>query len=158
MLPKEEDKEIQAAQIEVAKGYYLTPKYKLWEQYFLDKKNKETFGNATISACLAYGFDRDDPKAYSIAGVIGHKNLKKVKDLRRKYWEAQGMTPGKLLDLYNNMMVERKDVNMLYSVGDDMGIELPDYKQVVGPKVVNQNNTQVNGSDVQIAFTSIEKK
>jgi len=157
IVPVDEEKELTETKIEVAKGYYLTPKYKLWESYFFDKKNKATFGNATMSACMAYGLDPEDPKAYSIAGAMGCKNKKKVKDLRKRYWEARGLTEGKLLDLYNTMMVERRDINLLYSVAEDMGVELPDYKQVVGPKVMNQNNTQVNG-DVQISFSAIEEK
>lgn len=158
IVPVDEDSEHQAAQIAEAKEYYLTPKFKLWEDYFYDKKNRETFGNATISYCLAYGLDPQDPKAYNVASVEGHKNLRKTKDLRRRYWEKRGMTAGKLLDLYNTMMVERKDVNLLYGVADDMGVELPKYQQVTGPKVLNQQNTQVNANDVQISFSSIEEK
>lgn len=156
LKPLNEEQEVIEAKIEVAKKYYITPKYQMWEEYFLDKKNKDTFGNATQSACKAYGLDPHDPKAYNVASVVGHKNLRKVKDLRRKYWEAQGLTPGKLLEVYNNMMLERKDVNMLYSIGDDIGAPLPEYKQVVTPKIGTGNNTQINANDVQITFTGIE--
>lgn len=158
IVPVNEDKEVIDAKIEVAKKYYLTPKYSMWEELFFDKKNRETFGNATVCAGIAYDLDLKDPKAYNVASVMGSNNLRKVKDLRKRYWNERGLTPTKLLDLYNKMMIERKDVNLLYSVADDMGVELPEYKQVVGPKIANQNNTQINGSDIQINFSSTENK
>src|SRR6185503_4219503 len=103
------------------------------------------------------GLDPSDPKAYSIAGAMGCKNKKKVKNLRRKYLEQKGLTDGRLFDLYNDMMIERKDVNMLYSLAEDFETSLPNYKQVVGPKILNQNNTQING-DVQIDFTNLKNE
>lgn len=158
VIPTDEDKQVQEAKIAVAKKYYLTPKYMEWEKLFLDKSNKETFGNATASALIAYSLDRNDPKAYSVAGHIGHENYKKVKDLRKRYWRENGLTHGKFLNLYNNLVIERKDVNMLYAMAKDMEIELPQYEQITGPKVGQQNNTQINAADVQITFTAMEEK
>jgi len=153
----DEEKELQEAKIEVAKSYYLTPKYQLWESYFLDKKNKDTYGNATASALKAYNLDREDPKAYRVARVIGSKNITKVNNLRKEYFEAQGLTYGRMLDLYNNVLIERKDINMLYALAKDMGMPLPKYENITGPKVLNQNNTQING-DVQIDFTNLKNE
>lgn len=158
-IPANEDKEVIEAKAEVAKKYYLTPKYMKWEELFFDQKNKTTFGNATQSACIAYNLDPEDSKAYNVAHVIGSKNIQKVTNLRKRYWEKRGLTPGKLLDLYNNMMVERKDINLLYSIAADMKVELPEYKSIITAKNgLTQNNTQINASDVQVTFTSIEEK
>lgn len=154
-LLQQEDKEVLESRIAESKKYYITPKYKLWEELFLNKGNKETFGNATISACVAYDLDPADPKAYNVASNIGSKNIRKSKDIARKYWEKKGLTHGKLLEAYNNIMIERKDVNMLYATAKMMGIELPKYEQITAGKYMQQQNTQINASDVQISFTAI---
>lgn len=156
-IKPDEEKELQTAQIAEAKQYYLTPKFKLWEEYFYDKKNKETFGNATISYCMAYGLDPEDPKAYNVASVEGHKNLRKTKDLRRRYWEKMGMTPGKLLGLYGKKAIESLDLDLLNSIAKDLGVELPKYESYV-PAGRNGNLTQINGSDIQINFSSTQEK
>lgn len=157
IIKPDEDKELQEAKIEVAKKYYLTPKYSKWEEFFLDKSNKETFGNATKSACAAYDLDPTDPKAYSVAGVIGSKNIKKVKNLRQKYWIARGWTTGKLLDLYGKKAIESLDLDLLNSIASDLGGELPTFKPYL-PTKTNGNLTQINGSDIQINFSSTQEK
>lgn len=158
VVPVNEDKEIQDAKIAVAKRYYLTPKYMEWERLFLDKRNKETFGNATRSACAAYNLDPEDDKAYNVAQQIGFKNVRKVNNLASRFWDKNGLTHQKLLESYIMMMAERKDINMLYAAGKAMGVELPKYEQITGPKTVAQNATQINANDVQITFTAMDEK
>lgn len=159
LKPIDEEQEVQVIKQEVEKKYIVTPKYSLWEEHFFNKKNKETFGNATKSACLAYNLDPNDPKAYRVAANIGTQNVKKCKHLRKRYWEEQGMTHGKLLDLYNNMMVERKDVNMLYSVAQDIDAELPEYLHTTTPKnaIAQQNNFNFGEGGVNLAQLSDEQ-
>lgn len=56
--------------------YIDTMKFRDWTKYFLDIKNPETYGNATKSALRVYNTEN-----YSSAGVIGHENLKKLKNM-----------------------------------------------------------------------------
>lgn len=50
-------------------------KFTKWCEYFFDKTNKDTYGNATQSALKAY-----DTKDYYNAGAIGHQNYKKLQE------------------------------------------------------------------------------
>lgn len=161
IIKPDEEKEVTQVKIEEAKKYYLTPKYKLWEEYFTKKKYKDTFGNATRSAALAYGIDNidDDPKAYNVAHSIGQKNVQKCTNLKRLLLDQMGITHKRMYELYNNMIIVKKDVNLMYSLAEEAGIELPEYQHVEDTKVNVQQNTQINAQDVQVTFSPmIEKK
>lgn len=67
--------------------YYETLKFDLWAKYFTDKNSKETYGNATKSALKAYQTDN-----YSMAGVIGHKNIKKYKNMSLIFADSEGFS------------------------------------------------------------------
>lgn len=153
----DEDKHVQKI-IEVeGKKYRLTPKYMEWEKCYWDKSNKECYLNATRSAIEAYNLDPIGQ--YGVAEQIGFENVRKHKTLARRYWRGKGKTEGELLDIYYNMMLARKDPNMLYAIAEVMGVELPDYKPLTAPAyVINQTtNNQVNvGGDIAISFIEEE--
>ncbi len=65
--------------------YTETAKFELWRKYFEDKNNRECYLNATKSALKAYNTTN-----YSSAGVIGHENLKKLKNLRLVWLDLEG--------------------------------------------------------------------
>ena len=50
-------------------------KFTKWCEYFFDKNNKETYGNATQSVLRVY-----DTKDYYTAGAIGYQNYKKLQN------------------------------------------------------------------------------
>jgi hypothetical protein len=76
-----------------------TQKFRDWTAAFLDKSNKETYGNATQSALAVYNTDN-----YSSAGVIGHDNLKKLKNLGSAYADSKGLSFGRMIDIAASKM------------------------------------------------------
>jgi hypothetical protein len=56
--------------------YRESKKFNDWVGLYTDKRNLDTYGNATQSALRAY-----ETTDYSTAGVTGHKNIKKYKML-----------------------------------------------------------------------------
>lgn len=71
----------------------LTPKFDRWQQLYLEKNNKVTFGNATQSALIAYNLDPQTQ--YASASQIGYENLRKLENLRstvHQYLEQNGFT------------------------------------------------------------------
>lgn len=73
------------------------PKLRQWLFLFLDKSNKNTYGNKTRSALIAYGLD--EKKQYYSAARIGFENYQKLKIVASAYYDADGMTTAKVLDL-----------------------------------------------------------
>ncbi len=74
--------------------YRETTKFDLWVKYFTDPNNKETHLNATQSALKAY-----NSTSYSLAGVIGHNNIKKYKTLRLMIADMEGFGIGELIKI-----------------------------------------------------------
>lgn len=95
IVPQEDKKEEEIKYIE-------TLKFNAWCELFLDKSNKETFGNATQCALKTY-----DCKTYSSAGVVGHENLKKFKNLRLSLVERDGWGAKKMIDVGLALMIKR---------------------------------------------------
>lgn len=69
-------------------------KFNYWVKYFTDSSNKDTYGNATKSAMKAYKTDN-----YSMAGVIGHNNIKKYKSLSLQFMDTEGYGFAELMKL-----------------------------------------------------------
>lgn len=69
-------------------------KFALWVKFFFDSTNKTTYMNATQSALRSY-----DTSNYFSAGVIGHENLKKLKNLNVAVADLQGWGIGRLMEL-----------------------------------------------------------
>lgn len=74
--------------------YRETAKFNLWVKYFTDRSNKETYLNATQSALKAYS-----STSYSLAGVIGHKNIKKYNNLCVVTLDMEGYGLGELMKI-----------------------------------------------------------
>lgn len=74
--------------------YQGTAKFNLWIKYFTDKTNKETWCNATKSALKTY-----NTKNYFSAGVIGHENLKKLKNLSAIRADLEGFGIGEQIKI-----------------------------------------------------------
>lgn len=73
--------------------YRLTPKFNVWQQLYLDQANKETFGNGTQAAIIAYKLNPQTQ--YGSAKVIAHENITKLNRLRltvRQYLDNNGFT------------------------------------------------------------------
>lgn len=73
--------------------YRLTPKFVEWQRLYLDRTNKDLFGNATQCAIVAYNLDPQTQ--YGTAKLIGHKNITKYNQLAltvREYLDETGFT------------------------------------------------------------------
>ncbi len=123
------------------------PKMARWISLFLDKTNKQTYGNKTQSAILAYNLY--PITQYASASVMGHENLKKLKTLASTYHDADGMTTGKVLDLIAAHAVAGKQ-KALEMLADLTGVWNPK------AQVLIQNNTQVNNTTIQETAQEIE--
>lgn len=66
-------------------NYRETRKFNEWLRYFLESKNRETYGNATQSALKVYG-----ASSYDSAASIGHQNFKKLQFLSVKILDIEG--------------------------------------------------------------------
>ena len=153
-----EDKAIQKIVEVNGIRYNRTPKYMEWERLYLDKKSKETYLNATQSAIKAYNLD--PIRQYDVAGQIGSANVKKHQDIIGKYYRSKGKTEETLWDLYWQMMLAKKDVNMLNAIAKTMGVPMPQYEPGTNPQYVlaqQNNNINVTG-DMSLTFTKEENK
>ena len=81
-------------------------KFNDWVEYFLDKKNKETYGNLTQSAIRAYMLDPKEQ--YDSASTIGSENYRKLRHLASMYAETKGLGFGKMLDIATQKMLVSK--------------------------------------------------
>lgn len=140
-----EEKEID----EIIKKSDRFPKLTRWTQLFFDKQNKfelKTWGNATQSAIYAYSLDPNDPKQYATASSIGHQNFRKLQFHASIYYEQQGLTTGKILDLLAAKAVDTNNAVYLKILLEITGIYSPK------PSVAIQNNTQINNQQpVQVS-------
>lgn len=132
----------------LAPQYKETFKFTKWCEAFYDRKNKDTYGNATKSAIAVY-----DIKDYSTAGVIGHENLKKLKNMRATVMDMEGFGFAELMKLLTAKALagEYDDVDRLMV---RLGYFEPD------PKVVVNNNTQnnFNFANIQEAIVASRKE
>ncbi len=114
-----------------------SPKFAKWGQLFLDKSNKQTYGNRTQSAIVAY--ELDPITQYSSAGTIGHENYNKLKHLGMMYIEQAGMTAGVQLDLLVSKAVNSPNAKFLQMLMEISGVYTPK------PSIAIQNiqNNQV---------------
>lgn len=120
--------------------------FKQWCEYFYDRTNPLTYGNATKSALKVY-----DSKNYFTAGARGHENLKKLKNIRSQILDMEGFGFAELMKigmakvLSGNFsdwerMMERLDY-----------FETPEQIKVT---VNQQNNTQFNFNNIGEAIAA----
>ena len=122
----------QLQEVKEDKEYIITKKFEDWVELFMDKTNKDTFGNATQSAMVAYGYE---PHQYTTAAQVGHRNVKKVKNLGAMYADKQGASFGKLMDVALSRAFSEKNPAWW-----DRVMEVSGYKD----QIIENNNTQVN--------------
>lgn len=72
-------------------------KFNLWAKYFTDENNKNTWGNATQSAIMAYGYSSS--KQYHLASITGSKNMRKYESLATSMLDKMGFGFGELLKI-----------------------------------------------------------
>lgn len=78
-------------------NYRETAKFNLWAKYFTDTSNKETWGNATQSAIIAYRYS--SPEQYHLASITGSKNMRKYELLATSILDTIGFSFGELLKI-----------------------------------------------------------
>lgn len=125
-----------------------TKKFELWCNLFLNKSS-QTYGNATQSAIKAYRLKK---KQYHSAGVIGHENLKKLKNFGLRFEENDGRT---VQDWYK--ILASKALNGSYE-------QVADFMQKMGmidkdsnvPQ--NQINQQFNFGDLAQEFAKARRE
>lgn len=127
-----EEKELQEELTRIQKF----PKLREWTRLFLDKTNKLTYGNRTQSAIAAYNLDPE--KQYLTAGKIGSENYKKVKGLASAYYDREGLTTEKILNLLAAKASSSNNSKFL-----EMLMGITDIYEAK-PSVAVQNNTQIN--------------
>lgn len=134
----EEDKHVGEIIAKETKKYRDTPKFKAWRDYFLDKSNKQTFGNATQSAILAYNLNPKDQ--YWSAASIGKDNLQKLQTVGVEYLEKVGITPGMVYQVFWNKALASQNLELLVCLSEWMGIPLPKNLPLKQGFVIQQNN------------------
>lgn len=112
------------------KSYRESKKFNDWCRYFFDKKNKKTYGNATQSALKAY-----NTTDYSSAGVIGYKNIKKVKILSLIVADQEGYGYAQLIQLGLKKMEKSDDVKWWKEIMDVLGYKEQEEKIVLTHEV-----------------------
>lgn len=105
--------------------YRDTAKFDEWMRLYADRKNKDTYFNATESAIQAYQYDRETQ--YAVAAVQGHRNMKKAKHMAHMYAEQTGLTLDKMLGFAVKQML--KEDNPRSKDWWDSLIELFGYKE-----------------------------
>lgn len=139
-LPPEEE-ELQ----KILRKIHSYPKLNKWVVLFLDASNKETWGNRTASALIAYNLSREDPKQYAVAMSIGFQNFRKLKNIASEFIEKQGWTAGKQLELLTAKAVDTNNAKYMQMLLEITGVYDPK------ATVQIQNNTQINNTAVQIS-------
>jgi len=99
--------------------YQETFKFNKWCNYFMDKNNKETYGNATQSAIKAYNYD--PITQYAVASTTGAYNLKKQKSMGMAYGENKGLGLYQLIDWAISQMFKTGDTKWFEIVRDMLG-------------------------------------
>lgn len=136
----EEEQELQR----ILSRYDSFPKLSKWITCFLDAGNKETWGNRTASALVAYDLDRTNPGQYNSARSIGYQNFTKLHNVAAEYIEQSGMTAGKQLELLTAKAVSSNNARYM-----QMLMEITELYTSKASVAIN-NNTQIN-TNVQIS-------
>lgn len=147
----EEDKYLHKLQEKTKRRFLNSPKFQRWYNLFYDKRNKETFGNATRSALIAYNLDEETQ--YSVAGAMGSENLKKLKNAGRELLEKKGVTFSTFMDIGFNKMLKANNMDAWYSFGEMLDYPLPKFTPVTNATfVMNQTNNQLNASAMSVTM------
>lgn len=127
--PTEEEQELANA----LSPFNQSPRLQRWVELFLDKNNKETYGNRTECAMRVY-----DCKNRAVAATIGSQNFKKLNGVASIFADDKGITFEKLMDVAMARALSAQDSSWWTLVMDMLG-----YRDLK-PAVVVQNNTQNN--------------
>lgn len=125
---------------DTTKKYRLTPKYKRWTEFFLDKEDKlgfKTFGNATQSAIHAYDLDPDEQ--YFSAKQIGHENYTKLNHVGSALLERIGITHASMLATAVSKMQKTDRKEWYDEVAYHLGMPIKEKNEVN-----KGGNTQIN--------------
>lgn len=148
-LLNEEDKHIEQLKKKSGKRFLNSPKFQQWYKHFYDKGNKETFGNATRSAMLAYNLD--PVKQYSVASSIGSENLKKLDNAGKELLEKKGVTYSTFMDIGFNKMLKSNNPDLWYAFAEMLKYPVPQYKPVTNATFIqNQTNNQFNAGAMSV--------
>lgn len=151
----DETKEVEETQ----KKYILTPKFNDWYLYYTNHKHyvlikeeqKETYGNATLSAIKAYSLD--PIKQYHVGSNIGHQNFRKCENLALEIAGKNGWTYETFLRHGWLNMLKTENPAWFDRMGAILGFHTP------APTVQVQNNTQINvGEAEQVNFNDSFRK
>ena len=108
-----------------------TIKFKQWSEYFFNKENKETYGNATKSAMKAYKVG-----SYHSASQIGYENMRKLEYLKVSIAESEGLN----IREFMNIAIEKAKLGT-YSDWEKLGIQLGYFDNLKKPVIAAvQNN------------------
>lgn len=132
----EEEEELQ----DVFKHYARYPKLMRWIQLFLDPTQKETYGNRTAAALLAYNYDRKDPVQYNSAMCIGYQNYRKIQTLAAELLQQKGWTVEKQMELLSAKAVNSTNARYVQMLMEITGVYNPKAPIQV------QANTQINNN------------
>lgn len=81
----------------------LTPKEVLFLKYYTDVKNKETYGNGTISAMKTW-----PDQTYDSACTSGSRTLGKAKVTLKHLFEQKGLSTGRLVNKIDEWIDAKK--------------------------------------------------
>ncbi len=115
----------------------LNPKEHLFLKYYLDVKNKETFGNSTLCAMKVWPNQKYFSAAVTASGI-----LKKTKIFLISLMEAKGLSQGKLIDKLNEWIDAKKISTSLTE---------PD-------KITNDWQTQLKAGELIIKLMGLDKQ
>src|SRR6266700_2535123 len=101
--------------------YTITQKFNDWVAFVMDKKNKETYGNLTKAAAVAYGYDLNNTTEYNTAYVMGRQNYEKLKDLSSIYYDKRGVSLAMWLDVALAKMATSNNPFWWCEIGEIMG-------------------------------------
>lgn len=122
-----------------------TAKFNLWLSYFSDKNNKETYMNSTKSALKSY-----NTKNYSSAGVIGHENLKKLKNLKLTWLDMEGFGFGDRMKISLSKAMAGD-----YNAWHKFMVAVGEFEEK--PQTLVQNNFDFSGQEEAIKKSRLER-
>lgn len=141
--PNKEEEYIEKIKQKSNKRFLDSPKFQEWYRLFTDRTNKETFGNATRSALIAYNLD--EKEQYWSGATIGKENAKKLQNVAFEILSRKGVTHATMLDIGFNKMLKSSNFDSWFMFMEMLGMEVPKYKPVSSPTVYLQQNNNIEG-------------
>jgi|GEM_PF-3604312 len=123
-------------------------KFQLWSNYFFDKTNRTTHGNAAQSALKAYNTTN-----YHSACQIGYENLRKLDFLKPAIAENEGFGVGEFIKV-----AIAKALKGSYTDWERLGIQIGYFENDKKPPVVAvQNNFDMSTLGETVRKARIER-